>query len=67
MRASIKRLFMWVAKQWRYGKQGAADTDPPDSSKKRAFNHFAKLALQDCEQMMTARPNASMIEQIDAR
>ena len=41
-----------AAKQWYYRKQGAIDAGLPIVRKETTFNHFAKLALQDYEQLV---------------
>ena len=41
-----------AAKQWYFRKQGAMDAGVPHARKETTFNHFAKLALQDYEQMV---------------
>ena len=41
-----------AAKQWYFRKQGAMDAGVPHARKETTFNHFAKLALKDYEQMV---------------
>ena len=63
IRASTKcsdlNLAIEAAKQWYYRKQGAIDAGVPIVPKNLTFNHFAKLALDDYEQMVTAGQRSS--------
>ncbi len=48
-----------AAKQWYYRKQGALDAGVPIAPKHTTFNHYAKLALADYEQMVTTGQRSS--------